>query len=332
MLSRYALVIASGVVASALLVGCAEGDPDGVIVDGTPPGVSVDTGDGVGSEEEVVAERQLYGNELPEKSLVLTYDDGPGERTSELADYLAAQGIPATFFINGKMVPGRQSSIDRILSRGHTLANHTHDHVHLPRVSAAEMVSQVAQTYAFIVAAQPQGPFLLRAPYGDWKGVVARNLNASPMRKYVGSVFWDVGGVLTAEHGSDHACWNKGVPVERCGQLYMNEIRKKQRGLVLLHDIHNRTVDMTKMLVPILKAEGYRFVPITTVPSIKRALGNVDNPPPPSGACSSATLGRSVPENECVQARSDQRWYRCESGEWMGSSPTDARCTARFPL
>src|SRR6187401_3192303 len=86
-------------------------------------------------EEELVTERQLTGSELPDKTLSLTFDDGPGPRTAELADWLAAKGIKATFFINGKNAPGRQAALDKIVGRGHLLANHTQNHLQLTSLS-----------------------------------------------------------------------------------------------------------------------------------------------------------------------------------------------------
>jgi hypothetical protein len=88
---------------------------------------------------------------------------------------------------------------------------------------------------------------------------------------------------------------------------------------------------MTKYLVPKLKAEGFKFVKLTDVPSIKRALGAA--PPANADDCQSATLGRSVSENVCVQSRSSQKWFRCVDGEWNASAgPTDALCKERIGL
>jgi peptidoglycan/xylan/chitin deacetylase (PgdA/CDA1 family) len=52
---------------------------------------------------------QLKGLSLPEKTLCLTFDDGPGEtegddpgpKTVQLAEYLTEQNISATFFMVG---------------------------------------------------------------------------------------------------------------------------------------------------------------------------------------------------------------------------------------
>lgn len=313
-------LLACSAVACAAAVGCAAPtDEDDVVVDG----------DGT-SEEALVSERQLYGSELPDRTITLTFDDGPGRRTIELADYLAAEGIEGTFFINGMKVPGRQAALDTIVARGHLLANHTHRHLQLTRQSGSKVVSEIAETDAFIAEVQPGRPFILRAPFGAWNGSVARAVNGSAMRKYVGSVFWEVGGELTSSSGADWDCWGKGVGVERCGDLYLQEIRAKRRGIVLLHDIHDRTVDMTKYIVPKLKAEGYRFVGLEAVPSVQRALAAnaTSEPVTDPDACASSTLGRHVPENACVQSRRDEKWYRCVDGEWALSAPGDSRCVS----
>ena len=50
--------------------------------------------------------------------------------------------------------------------------------------------------------------------------------------------------------------------------------------------------------------------------------GSATMPQPPAGGCTSATLNKEVPELTCVQAASDQKWYRCESGAWIAKTST----------
>jgi peptidoglycan/xylan/chitin deacetylase (PgdA/CDA1 family) len=226
-------------------------------------------------EDDVVSERQLNGSDMPEKTISLTLDDGPGERTGELAEFLAAEGVKGTFFINGKNAVGAkgQAAVAKIMANGHILANHTHNHKQLTKLGSAEIAKEVADTDAIIAKAQPNGPWLIRAPFGAWNANVARGLNAGPMKKYVGSVFWDEGGDLTDRSAADWACWGAAkVSVERCGQLYVQETRAKKRGIILVHDIHSKTVDMLKQIVPQLKSEGFKFVGLDEAPSVARAI------------------------------------------------------------
>jgi peptidoglycan/xylan/chitin deacetylase (PgdA/CDA1 family) len=322
-----AALFAFSTVACATVAGCAVDSAEDA-----EDGVAEGDGDGTTGEDEIVSERQLMGNELPEKSIALTYDDGPGARTGELADYLAEQGIPAAFFINGSKVPGKQLMIDKIIGRGHLLANHTHNHLQLTKLSSEKVVKEVSDTDAVLASAQPNGPWVLRAPFGAWNGNTARALNATSMKKYVGSVFWDMGGALTATAAADWDCWGKGLTVQRCGDLYLQEIKAKKRGIVLFHDIHGKSVDMTKYIVPKLKAEGFKFVKLQDVPSVKRAIGALAAPSAPE-QCMSSTLGKNVDEDVCVQSRRDQKWYRCVDGEWNASAgATDAKCSQRIAL
>jgi hypothetical protein len=114
------------------------------------------------------------------------------------------------------------------------------------------------------------------------------------MRKYVGSIFWNVGGQLTDTTGADWACWSNGVAVDDCAGRYMSEMSAKGRGIILMHDTHSKTIDMTKLIVEQLGAS--HFVGITSAPQIAAAVGVIpDNgggatpppppPPPPSAGC-----------------------------------------------
>lgn len=292
---------------------------------------SIVTGDAA-DESELVAERELTGVELEPGTLSLTFDDGPGDRTSELADFLADQGIHATFFINGKNVPGRQRHVDTVVGRGHLLANHTQNHLKLTKLTGATLLSEIAETDAVIAGAQPSGPWLLRAPFGAWNGRIAAEVNATDMSKYVGSIFWDMGGELTDHGAADWACWGQHVDVDACADLYMEEITSRKRGIVLMHDVHSKTVDLAKILVPRLVERGFKFTSLLDVPSIKRAVAASTTTPASPGACFSATLGESVEDSGCVQSRENRSWYRCSDREWVRIAGPDGSCTSQRSL
>jgi peptidoglycan/xylan/chitin deacetylase (PgdA/CDA1 family) len=97
----------------------------------------------------------------------------------ELADCLAQNGVPGTFFINGMKLPGRQAMVDKVTGRGHLLANHTQHHLQLTKLSSANLLKEVADTDAIVAAEQPGGPFLIRAPFGAWNGTIAKSLRSA---------------------------------------------------------------------------------------------------------------------------------------------------------
>lgn len=48
--------------------------------------------------------------------------------------------------------------------------------------------------------------------------------------------------------------------------------------------------------------------------------------------CHSATLNRPVPDNTCVQARSDGRWYQCKDGAWGDRFSNPEACASVHAL
>lgn len=234
------------------------------------------------------------GASLGAKQLALTFDDGPGSRSAELAAYLKAEGIPAAFFVNGKNVPAFPV-IAELVADGHVVANHTQDHADLtdrsrfPATQAGNsaLVAELSLTDTLIAPYVPSGRFLFRAPYGAFDGHDYAVLHPSAMDKYIGTIGWDIGGERTQASAADWACWQETpkLTTKACGDLYRQEIDAVGRGIVLMHDADygdpsnhaltsgvGNTVDMVKYLVPLLKASGYTFVRVDHVPDISAAL------------------------------------------------------------
>ena len=71
----------------------------------------------------IVEKRKKTLNE--EKTIYLTFDDGPGEYTEEILNILKEEGIKATFFITNN---GSDEIVKRQLKEGHTIGIHTASH------------------------------------------------------------------------------------------------------------------------------------------------------------------------------------------------------------
>ncbi len=129
------------------------------------------------------------------KTLALTYDDGPGPRTIEIAEYLSTQRIRATFFVAGKCLRERPDVIRKVVSLGHAIGNHTYSHETLPNlVSQPErLIEEVLACDREIQELISTGRYMFRAPGGAWHPQVADVLNGNnELRKYVGPVNWDI--------------------------------------------------------------------------------------------------------------------------------------------
>ena len=255
------------------------------------------------SGTQAIGVASMIGESLPPKTLALTFDDGPGPRTSELSTYLKNEGIHAGFFVNGKMVHD-PAILQQLIDDGHVIGNHTQSHASLtghatgkPHLDDGQTVWELSQTDVLIAPFVAADRFMFRAPYGDFDTASASAINASAMGKYVGPIKWNIGDHMGLHQATDWDCWSPGndgkvLTVERCGQLYVEEIEAVGRGIVLMHDpyfignnpANGGTVDMIQTIVPILKANGYTFVRIDEVPEIASVLPPLPPPPPPPAA------------------------------------------------
>ncbi|MCD8540485.1 MAG: polysaccharide deacetylase family protein, partial [Leadbetterella sp.] len=71
--------------------------------------------------------KALHENPGSER-IALTFDDGPGEYTGAILDLLKEFNGKASFFLIGRQVEKYPGLVQRILSEGHTIGNHTYSH------------------------------------------------------------------------------------------------------------------------------------------------------------------------------------------------------------
>ncbi|MBP6015040.1 MAG: polysaccharide deacetylase family protein [Alphaproteobacteria bacterium] len=211
------------------------------------------------------------------KTLALTFDDGPSAFTNELLDTLARNNVKATFFVVGARVRHHPAIMDRMMREGHVIANHSFTHARLGRRYAATpelLITEIGNTNAAIAPyIRPGQGLYFRAPYGVWRKVHADFLNQDPeLKHYVGPVYWDIGGDISYDDdgalraAADWDCWSQDLTADQCAQGYMREIHRKKGGVVLMHDIRQRSLWMVNAMLPTLVAEGYRFVTLDQVP------------------------------------------------------------------
>ena len=86
--------------------------------------------------------QKLFGNFIWKTSnnkILLTFDDGPTEAaTLKILSILRANNLKAVFFCVGNNIKNQQALTERILSDGHTIANHTMNHKLLTKMSRKE--------------------------------------------------------------------------------------------------------------------------------------------------------------------------------------------------
>lgn len=235
---------------------------------------------------------------LEGKEIALTLDDGPGYRTAELANWLRDNDVPVTFFMVGNAAQSQIGTVQKISkmnfddgTRAFIVANHSMTHtLAMPDTDVVSEVKRADNVLNPYMDPSRQ-PFLFRAPYGDFtrggSGMVSHLNNSGDLAKYIGPIFWNIGGELTSRYSADWDCWNRGVSVNSCMDGYINETIDTNGGIMLAHDVHSKTVDMLmgtnnngsnpagRSLIRELRARGFKFVAIDKNPNKLAEYGTV---------------------------------------------------------
>ena len=179
------------------------------------------------------------------KVIALTFDDGPGPYTAHLLDILDQYGAKATFFLIGSKVSGQASVVHSIQARGHQLGNHSWSHPELPKLSVDQIAGEIDRTNEAIRQATGVKPSILRPPYGAVNGVVLEQLRLRNMS----SILWSVDTRDWADRNSQIVC-SRAVAGAR------------PEAVILMHDIHQTSVNAVPCILSSLKQQGYSFVTI----------------------------------------------------------------------
>ncbi|MBF0015480.1 MULTISPECIES: polysaccharide deacetylase family protein [Enterococcus] len=190
-------------------------------------------------------------NNLPKKSLdqkrnyiALTFDDGPNDTsTKKLLGELKKEKIKATFFVLGQMVDKNPEVAKKIVGEGHEIGSHSYTHPDLTQVTLDKVKEEVLKTDKAIFHATGVLPKLFRPPYGAVNGAVAKTIGLPIIQWNVDSEDWQVK--------------NKDLIVNKVIDTVENG------SIILIHDIHERSVESIPEMVSQLRKRGYEFVTIS---------------------------------------------------------------------
>jgi peptidoglycan/xylan/chitin deacetylase (PgdA/CDA1 family) len=198
-----------------------------------------------------------YSETLPlaDHEVVLTFDDGPlPPYTNRVLEILDAQCVKATYFIVGVMAKSSPELVRKVAEHGHTIGTHTMNHpIKFRRLSAEAGIAQldngIAATAAALGDAGKLAPFF-RFPGFGW---------TEPVQAYAatqGLMIW--GADMPADD------WRR-ISAKEVAKRAISRIEANGKGVLLLHDIHERTVEALPIILKELKERGYRIVHV--VPS-----------------------------------------------------------------
>ncbi len=199
----------------------------------------------------------VWGNRLPKKTVVLTFDDGPSHSlTPKILDILKQYKVNGYFFSVGKNLgsfnkkgvaeAGENEAIaKRIIKEGHVLANHSYSHPVLTKLSTREQEKELERTAALIKLIDGKKGKVFRPPYGSQDDGLKKVLKSEGLI----SVMWNV----------DSLDWADPIP-ESIADRVLRTLDKQKRGILLFHDIHKQTIKALPDILAGLNKRGFKVV------------------------------------------------------------------------
>ena len=179
----------------------------------------------------------------------LTFDDGPSPYTAQLLDTLKEYDIPATFFVVGTQVRRRPALIERMLSEGHEVGNHSYSHTALRKQSSKRQQADLMKLDAMLrdLGAAPR---FVRPPFGFYDHNTVNVVQE--MDGHI--VMWTV----------DSQDWRNYSDLEDVlANMELPYRGAPMRGVFLFHDTHLPTVERMPEILDALTASGCRFVTLS---------------------------------------------------------------------
>ena len=228
------------------------------------------------------------------RKVVLTFDDGPDAiRTPRLLDILKAYDVKATFFVlTGNINAETLPVVKRMIAEGHNVASHHHNHissdVKTEEVYRSELKTSILKTAGLLEEENSlHREIYYRFPYGAYgsKKLAYHHLNV--MKEVSNDLFGD-NCINFAFWDIDTADWLETITPAEIAQGAMSNIfggtaynfefkngkyikikynitKPIGGGVVLMHDVYDRTVNAVSLLLKQYKEKGVEVVSLQDV-------------------------------------------------------------------
>lgn len=219
----------------------------------------------ISSEVDTYSSREIDGSGLPDRTFLLTFDDGPSARdgsTDKLLQTLRASRVNGVFFTLGTQLQARlqqsDASATRDAYRGMCVGSHGWEHRSHSTWPAWQ--ESVARSIGLVRANLPDSVVpLFRPPYGQ--------------RKADSGGFFASQGLYVALWNIDSQDWNEKVSADEVKQRVMTLMLLWRHGIVLFHDIHPKAQVAVPWLQQQLGGAGVQWM------DCKRFVAaNINNP------------------------------------------------------
>ena len=194
-----------------------------------------------------------------EKTVYLTFDDGPSDNTDEVLKILDEKGVKATFFVIGREDETSIQRIKKAAAAGHTIGMHSYSHDYEKIYTSVE--DFLADFYKLFVILRDEAgvtPTVFRFPGGslnNYNQGVYKEIVAEMLRRGFRYYDWN----LSAEDAT-----KKSPSASTIVEGITSYSAQKKHGVVLMHDSAHckTTVEALPALIDKLREQGFSFAPL----------------------------------------------------------------------
>jgi peptidoglycan/xylan/chitin deacetylase (PgdA/CDA1 family) len=190
----------------------------------------------------------LHSNKkTTQHQIAITFDDGPHpEFTPKILDLLKEHNAMGTFFCIGQQVEKHPEILQRMISEGHLVGNHTYSHSKsFGFFDTEKVVSELKKTNAIIKDLVGKEMMLYRPAFAVTNPMIERAVK----QLKVNSIGWNVRSLDTTS---------------RSEKMILNRItRKVSKGdIILLHDTSSKSVAVLEQLLLFLQEKNLKSVTV----------------------------------------------------------------------
>ena len=187
-----------------------------------------------------------------EKTLALTFDDGPSEFTTDVLRVLSSYDVRATFFVLGENAASKPEVVRSLAEAGHGLAIHGWNHTAFTELDPEVLAKDICRTEALLRELSGVECRGIRPPYGAYDGGVVTQFEDR--------------GLVTWLWTADAQDWVDNATADRISGKVLLSLTPG--GVILLHDgggNRSATVRALPRIIEGARARGFRFVTLDEV-------------------------------------------------------------------
>lgn len=211
---------------------------------------------------------------VSDKTIYLTFDDGPSYLTESILNILKEENIPATFFVTSKQIDKYGFTIKRMVKENHTVALHTSTHnysyVYASEENYFNDLKAIRNEVYRLTGIKSR---IVRLPGGS-SNTVSRKYNMGVVTRIVSTL-----------NGNNYYYFDWNVDSEDASgslskeQIYQNVTTRLKSGtnIILMHDApaKHTTMEALRDIIKYGQNNGYTFSKITKdTPQIHHHINN----------------------------------------------------------